>query len=464
MTGTRDGAIVRAYAHFDDGGFLDELRRRIAIPSVSQKDDKSRHLHRYVDEEMRASLAAMGFEARKFNNPFVGFGPVLVARRIEGAGLPTVLVYGHGDVVRGLDEAWDDGLSPWEVAVRGERIYGRGTADNKGQHTINLAALAAVLAERGSLGFNATFLLEMAEERGSRGLRELCQGHGDLLGADVLIASDGPRLTPKHPNMFLGSRGGFNFRLDVNLRDGGYHSGHWGGVIEDPEVILSHAVAAIVDARGRILVPEWVPKEIPPTVREMLRDCEVEGGEDAPEAAPGWGEPGLTQVEKMLAWTGFIVLASRSGNPDNPVNAVSPSASAWCQIRHTPDVDAGAFESALRRHLDQQGFETVKITVDRVRQRRASRTDPANPWVAWAAASLERTMGRRPQMVPNQSGGLPNDVFEDMGLPTLWFPHSYSGSQQHGPNEHLLAGIAREGLGLMAGLFWDLGESPPGGG
>ena len=108
-----------------------------------------------------------------FDNPRRDGPPFLVGERIEDSSLLTVLIYGHGDTVRGLDDLWRPGLSPWAVDVQGERIYGRGTADNKGQHSINIAALEAVLAERGKLGFNVKFLIEMGEEVGSTGLQRI---------------------------------------------------------------------------------------------------------------------------------------------------------------------------------------------------------------------------------------------------------------------------------------------------
>ena len=120
---------------------------------------------------------------------------------------PTVLMYGHGDVIRGLAEQWGGGRSPWVLAREGDRYYGRGTADNKAQHSINMAALATVIAERGNLGFNAKFLLETGEELGSPGLREFCDRERERLAADVLIASDGPRLSAPRPTIYLGSRG-----------------------------------------------------------------------------------------------------------------------------------------------------------------------------------------------------------------------------------------------------------------
>ena len=95
----------------------------------------------------------------------------------------------------------------------------------------------------------------------------------------------------------------------------------------------------------------------------------------------------------------------------------------------------------------------------------ATRLDPDHPWVKWAAASLERTTGAKPAILPNLGGSLPNDVFAvTLGLPTVWVPHSYASCSQHAPNEHLLGPVARQGLQIMTGLFWDLGQPGAGGG
>jgi len=89
----------------------------------------------------------------------------------------------------------------------------------------------------------------------------------------------------------------------------------------------------------------------------------------------------------------------------------------------------------------------------------ATRLDPDDPWVGWAMDSIAKTTGKKPALLPNLGGSLPNDVFADLlGLPTLWVPHAHPSCSQHAPNEHLLGSAAREGLRMMAGLFWDLGE------
>ena len=91
----------------------------------------------------------------------------------------------------------------------------------------------------------------------------------------------------------------------------------------------------------------------------------------------------------------------------------------------------------------------------------ASRTDFDSPWVNWAAESIRQTTGKAPAILPNFGGSLPNDVFsEGLGLPTIWVPHSYPGCSQHAPDEHILLAVTEEALGIMAGLFWDLGEMP----
>ena len=195
---------------------------------------------------------------------------------MEDPSFTTVLTYGHGDVVRGYDDQWRQGLNPWILTREGDRWFGRGTADNKGQHTINLAALRCVLACRGCLGFNIKILIETGEEVGSLGLREICAANKDRLTADVFIASDGPRITAGQPTVFMGSRGAFNFDMTVDLREGGHHSGNWGGLLANPGIILAHALAVVTSPTGEIKVPQWRPAEIPDSVRDVLRDLTLE--------------------------------------------------------------------------------------------------------------------------------------------------------------------------------------------
>jgi acetylornithine deacetylase/succinyl-diaminopimelate desuccinylase-like protein len=454
---SRAAAIARAHAYFDRGEFLADLKRRVAIPSTSQEPQRKAELRRYLDDEIVPALEELGFASRVLED--AQRPPILLAARSEGTDVPTILIYGHGDTIRGMDDRWRSGLSPWAVTVEGDRFYGRGTADNKGQHSINIAAIAAVIGERGQLGFNAKFLIEMGEEVGSAGLPEFCEEHKNgLLKADVLIASDGPRIAPRQPTIYLGARGTHLIDLVVELREGAHHSGNWGGLLANPGIILSHALASITDVRGAIAVPEWRPP-LPQPVRELLAGVEIDGGGNGPTVDRDWGEPQLTPAERVFAWNSFEVLAFTAGTPDHPVNAIPGSARAHCQLRYVVGTEVDDIIPALRRHLDRHGFHQVEVRGGEGGFFRATRLDPADPWVAFAARSVKETAGRVPTILPNIGGSLPNDSFtEVLGLKTIWIPHSYAGCSQHAPDEHLLAPIVREALGIMTGLLWDIGD------
>lgn len=462
---TREACIEHALAGFDAGEFLDELARRVAIPTESQEPEHLPDLYRYLEGEMQPAFEAMGYTCTTYDNPFEGKGPVLVAERIEDDALPTVLGYGHGDVIRGYAEQWRDGLSPYAIVQEGDRVYGRGTADNKAQHTIHMRALRSVIETRGRLGFNSRFMIETGEENGSQGLEELVAEHASRLAADAFIASDGPRVNVARANLTLGNRGALNFDLACDLRDGGHHSGNWGGLLSNPGVRLAHALATIVSPKGQILIKEWLPEPMPNSVRHALAGVERDEGADAPETDPQWGEPGLTGPEKVYGWNTFEVLAFRTGNPDNPVNAIPPRATAHCQIRFVVGSDEADFLPALRRHLDAHGFEDVEVRpppAGNAAGFKAARTDPDHPWARWAAESLERTLGAPPVVLPNSGGSICNYIFQDyLHVPTIWIPHSYAGCSQHAPDEHVLMSVLREGTAITTGLYWDLGERPP---
>ena len=458
---TRENAIARAEKLFDDGSFFDLLARRVSHITESQNEERDEEIRAYLTREMGPYLETMGFAWEVLENPVVPRLPFLVGQRIEGDDLPTLLTYGHGDTVLAMTERWRNGLEPWRLIKEGERWYGRGAADNKGQHAINLAALDCVLKERDRLDFNAKVIIEMGEEMGSPGLREICTAENEKLSADVLIASDGPRIDPQKPTIFGGSRGVFNFDLKVTLREGGHHSGNWGGLLANPGIILAHAIASMINAKGRIMVEGLTPKEIPDTVRKALAELEVTGRK-GPEIDPEWGEPGLSLAEKVYGWNTLEVLAFECGNPAAPAHAIPPGAWARCHIRYVADSDPEGFHAAVRKHLDDRGYEMVEVSSLKRNLFKATRMDPEDPWIKWAVSSVERTAGQKPAFLPNLGGSLPNDIFRNiLALPTVWVPHSYGGCSQHAPDEHLLAPIARESLRIMTGIFWDLAENPP---
>ena len=438
------------------GSFAAQLAVLVAMPTESQNPARAAALRDYLGH-MQARLARSGFAGDVWPNP--DGPPLLVMRRIEDPDLPTVLVYGHGDVIRAQESMWEPGLAPFALTQREDRLYGRGTADNKGQHLINLLAMEAVLEARGALGVNMTWLIEMGEEVGSPGLDRFCAAHRSLLDADVLIASDGPRVRADVPTVFLGARGSSNFDLTVDLREGAHHSGNWGGLLADPAIILAQALACITDARGAIRVPGWRPDSLTGALRQHLAALPAPGT-GGPSVDPDWGEPGLSAAEKVYGWNSFAVLAMTAGQPEAPVNAINGQARATCQLRFVVGTEPERILPDLRAHLDAHGFDMVQIAPLREGYFPATRAALDNPWVRRVAASVETTLGTPPDLLPNLGGSLPNHVFaRTLDLPTVWVPHSYSGCSQHAPNEHALLSLCTQALQVMAGIYWDIGDS-----
>ncbi|MFL5231189.1 MAG: M20 peptidase family dipeptidase, partial [Microvirga sp.] len=130
---SRETAIARAEVYFDSGDLKRDLARRVAMPTESQNPARAPVLVEYLETEMKPALEKLGFKTQVLHE---GKWPFLFAERQEEGAETTVFGYGHGDVIRGLDDGWEEGLSPWRLTERGDRWYGRGVVDNKGQHAI----------------------------------------------------------------------------------------------------------------------------------------------------------------------------------------------------------------------------------------------------------------------------------------------------------------------------------------
>ena len=453
-----DQALKISENLFVDGEFIANLRSLVSFVTDSKNSVSNENLIRYYVDGLSGILAELGLQTEIIDNPIKNAPPFLIGKRIESSELKTILLYGHGDTVPLQQELWNEGISPSKLKIIDEKIYGRGVADNKGQHLVNLMALLSVLKTRKELGFNIKVIFEMGEEVGSPGLFELCEQYKDYLKSDVLIASDGPRVAVDVPTVFLGSRGAINFELEVKYREGAHHSGNWGGVLRDPGVRLSHALSIITNKTGNILIENWKPTSLTEEVRDRLKSLPNTVSKTL-EIDENWGEPGLSSNEKLFGWNSFSILAMKSGDIDVPVNAIQPSAKALCQLRFVVGTDENKVISSLREHLDQHGFQDIKIISENAINFEASRTNLDNVWLKKIEHILEEFYGDKIHVIPNLAGSLPNNCFTDiLNIPTIWIPHSYKECSQHAPNEHLPINLLRDALLLMTNLYWNLGK------
>jgi acetylornithine deacetylase/succinyl-diaminopimelate desuccinylase-like protein len=461
-------ALTREAGEFvRSDGFFEVLTSRVARRTESQESGNGQAARDYLSEDIVPELAALGFDSTIYENPESDEHPLLIATRVEDPDLPTVLVYGHGDVQFAHADQWAEGLDPWVLTRDGDRLYGRGTADNKGQHTVNTVALRTVLDALGedgnpaeaALGYNVSVLMETAEEAGSKGLRAFAAAHTDELAADLFLASDGPRISAEVPTLFLGSRGALNFRLIAHERDDNHHSGNWGGKLRNPATVIAAAINSLVDGNGVIRIPALRPADPPASVRAAVAKLPDVVDDGAPEIDPTWGEPGLTPAERVFAFNVLEVLALDAGEPAQVVNAIPGTASAMMQLRFVVGTDISDFENRVRAHLEEQGITGVVVELDHCMP--ATRLDPDSRVVGAAAESIRKTTGLEAAIEPNLGGTIPNDVFaEVLGLPTVWVPHSYPGCHQHAPDEHALLSILEQGAEIMTGMFWDMRANP----
>ena len=451
-------ALENSNNWFTDGKFFDKLSSLVNIVTDSKNAVSVEDLTSYYTDGLSDILTELGLQTEIIDNPIKGGPPFLIGKRIESSELKTILLYGHGDTVPLQEGQWFEEIIPNELKIIDDKIYGRGVADNKGQHLINLLALLSVLKIRKKLGFNLKIVFEMGEEIGSPGLFDLCEHYKDYFESDVLIASDGPRVAVDVPTVFLGSRGAINFELEAKYREGAHHSGNWGGVLRDPGVRLSHALSIITDKYGKILIENWKPPSLSAEVRNRLGSLPATISETL-EIDENWGEPGLSPNEKLFGWNSFSVLALRSGNIDMPVNAIQPSAKALCQLRFVVGTDPDEVITSLRDHLDQNGFNDIKIITENAINFEASRTNLNNIWLEKVEHIMKKFHRGKIHVIPNLAGSLPNNCFTDiLGIPTIWIPHSYKECSQHAPNEHVPIELLQNSLLLMTDLYWNLGS------
>ncbi len=217
--------------------------------------------------------------------------------------------------------------------------------------------------------------------------------------------------------------------MQLKRRIGGRHSGNFGGALKNPALELAHALASIASPTGALRVSGWVPEGVPEAARAALSGLTPAGG----EVDADWGAEGLTPAERIHAWNSAEILAFSAGDIAQPVNAIPDAAEAVVQLRYVPGIDDTRLEEALRAHLDAHGHGDITITRQGA-EFRASATPVDHPAARFAAASIARTHGAAPVVLPSLGGSLPNDIFtEILGIPTVWVPHSYPGCSQHAP-------------------------------
>src|SRR5512137_1396935 len=416
------------------GATLDELRQLVALPSVSVEGTSMAE----CAEFLAGLLARRGFEARLV--PSFGF-PVVFAVREGVRRDRTLLSYNHYDVQPpGPRDLWDS--PPFELQVRGERVFGRGAVDDKGHILSRLAALDALLEVEGDLPCTVKFIIEGDEEGENIHLPEFVARHAELLAADACLWEAGGVNHEGVPECHAGLRGIAYVELRVRTASRDAHSGLGGSIFPNAAWRLVWALRSLKGPDERILLPRFYDRVRAPTPRDLELLAELP--EDSAELRRTYGlkefVKGLTNGVPLRSEAVFsptcTICGLTSGYQGPGCMTVLPAeASAKVDFRLVPDQDPVEVLGELRTHLDAQGFSDIEI-VD-LGCEAPGRSDPDHPFLQLVADSAIEVYGRRQLIAPMTGGSGPYHAFlHHLGVPIATAGIGYPGQLMHAPNEH----------------------------
>lgn len=439
--------------------YVDELKRYLAIPSISALPDHAADV-RACAEWTAAEMRRIGLEnVRLVATPG---NPVVCGDWLHAEGAPTILFYGHYDVqpVDPLD-LWES--PPFEAAVRQGEIYARGAADDKGQVFMHFKAVEACLRRTGRLPVNIRFVIEGEEEIGSVNLDAFVRDHRAELAADVVVISDSPMFDRGVPSICYGLRGLTYLQIDLRGSNSDLHSGSFGGAVANPAFVLAQVLTRMKDRSGRVAVPGFYDDVRPLRAEERAEFAQLPFSERRYRNELGapklFGERGYTTLERLWGRPTFEVNGLLSGFTGDGAKTVIPAvAMAKVSMRLVPDQDPARVADLFEAHLRKVTPPTVELTVTRMHGGRPWMTDFDNPFVQAAGRAIEQGFGRRP--VFNREGGSIPVVAtfqEVLGLPSVLFGVGLPDENAHAPNEKLDLGNFHNGIVASAALYGEIG-------
>jgi acetylornithine deacetylase/succinyl-diaminopimelate desuccinylase-like protein len=426
-----------AYLEPRRGERLERLKAFLRIPSVSALPEHGPDVRRaaeWLADEMRAG----GIENVEVSE--TGGHPMVYGDWLHAEGEPTVVVYGHYDV-QPVDPVAEWRTEPFEPVVDGDRLIGRGSADDKGQIHAHVSAAAALLATRGALPINVKYVFEGEEEAGSPNLDAWLGAHRDPLAADAAIISDTGFFEGNIPAITLSLRGMMYAQIDVRLTNVDLHSGSYGGAIHNPAVALAHIIAALKGPDGRVRIPGFYDdvREHSPSEREAIAALPFD--EEAFKADLG--------VPALVGEVGYSTLERKSIRPTLDVNGIwggfqgegqktiiPAEAHAKASTRLVADQEPDDIFEKLKAFVDEIAPPGVDVSVRLLSTGHPSQTPLDHPYVGAASRALERVFGQSPLYI-NSGGSIPvaSSFQRIVGLPVVLLGFTQPNDLAHAPNE-----------------------------
>src|ERR1700726_348167 len=439
---------------------LDELFEFLRFPSVSA-DSQFKSDVDACAEWLTARFQKMGLQAQKLPTPG---HPVVVACNERQPGRKTLLIYGHYDVQPADPlELWES--PPFEPVIKGEKIFGRGSTDNKGQIFAHILGIESGLKERGDRPVNLVVLVEGEEEIGSPHLDNFLREHKSALQADVVAISDTGMAAPGVPTFTYGLRGILCLEIRLRGPSADLHSGIFGGSVANPATVLSRIVAKLHDNSGRIAIPGFYDRVLP--LEQWERDlwAKLPYTEKAWLATTGsprlFGEEGYTFLEQVWARPTAEVNGFGSGyQGEGPKTIVPSKATAKLSFRLVPDQDPSELRRTVEKFLKQQCPDSVVMEIFQQHSGKSYLVKTDSAFGKAAQKALVDTFGK-PVAFIREGGSVPiTQSFKDiLGIDTLLLGLALPDCKGHSPNENFTlenfhAGIRlnRKRLEQIAGI------------
>ncbi|MEZ7003870.1 dipeptidase [Streptomyces sp. AD55] len=461
MSQTPDSA-VRAYIEEHRSAFLDRLTEWLRIPSVSAQPHHAGDVRRSADW-LAAELRTTGFPTVEVW-PTPG-APAVYAEWPSGdPEAPTVLVYGHHDVQPAArEDGWHS--EPFEPVVRGNRLYARGAADDKGQvffHTLGVRAHLAATG-RTAPAVNLKLLVEGEEESGSPHFRALVEQRAERLAADAVIVSDTGMWSEDTPTVCTGMRGLAECEIRLYGPDRDIHSGSFGGAVPNPATAAGRLVAALHDEHARVAVPGFYDGAIELTDRERALFAELPFDEEewlsTAASRATHGEAGHTTLERVWARPTAEVNGIGGGyqGPGNKT-IIPSSALVKLSFRLVAGQDPDHVEKAVRDWAAAQVPAGIRLEIDFGAATRPCLTPLDHPALRSVVRAMERAF-RTPVRFTREGGSGPAADLQDvLGTPVLFLGISVPSDGWHAPDEKVELDLLLKGVETSAHLWSDLAE------
>jgi acetylornithine deacetylase/succinyl-diaminopimelate desuccinylase-like protein len=445
-----------SYARQNSERFLAELQQVLAIPSISTDPDHAADMHRAADW-MASQLHALGMDNVQIlptgGHPVV-YGEWLAA----GSKAPTVMLYGHYDVQPPDPlELWKS--PPFQPEVRGDYLYGRGSADMKGQVVACLKAVESIVRTSG-LPVNIKWLIEGEEEIGSENLDVFIKNHKELLACDFCLNADAGILAADEPSITTGLRGLAYYELRIHGPSKDLHSGLYGGIVHNPAQALAELIAGMHDARGRVTLPGFYDKvrtlskkerqgfaRLPLTKKMYLEQTGVPAL---------WGEANFTPPERLGARPTLEVNGLLSGFTGTGSKTVLPAwAMAKISCRLVPDQTEANTTRQLRAYLKRHAPKDIRWELIYLHGAGAALASTDNPGVKAMSAAMREVWGKEPHFLrEGGSIGVVVQLQRHLKVDSVLSGFALPDCDAHSPNEKLHLPTWYRGIETLVRFFY----------